>query len=134
LGIESFQGRYNGAQDLLGIKGIIHIPYAWSNLALFENWAIGNIYFIPSQSFLMELRELGEFFWSPPFDKKLITSSEWYLPEHGDLFMYFNNWSHLVELANDKHLIKEKKIKIKIFSEYHNKKILNQWSSAIREW
>ena len=37
LGIKSYCGRYNGPDDLRDFKGVIHIPYAWSNFALFEN-------------------------------------------------------------------------------------------------
>ncbi len=50
--IPSYRGRYGGPEDLKDFKGIIHIPYAWSNLALFENWANGVIYFIPSELFI----------------------------------------------------------------------------------
>ncbi len=131
LGILSYNGRYNGPSDLLGIKGIIHIPYAWSNLALFENWALGNVYFIPSKEFLINLANQGDFFWSPPFPHSFIESSEWYLPEHKDLFMYFDSWSHLREIVNYPNLIQEKRNKILQFSKMHTDKTIQQWKKAI---
>jgi hypothetical protein len=131
LGINNYRGEYNGPADLIGIKGIIHIPYAWSNLAIFENWSIGNVYFIPSKEFLLELCSSGDFFWSPPFDKEFIDSSEWYLPEHSDLFVYFNSFEHLKELTEDVLLIKKVRNNLLKYSKIHEKKSLQQWKSVI---
>lgn len=35
--IPIYYGRYNGPYDLKDFKGVIYMPYQWSNLALFEN-------------------------------------------------------------------------------------------------
>jgi hypothetical protein len=134
LGIKTYSGRYNGPTDLKGIRGIIHIPYAWSNLALFENWSLGNIYFIPSKDFLIKLMSRGNFFWSPPFPIENIESSEWYLPEHEDLFVYFDNWEELKNFTENDNLIKKKKDNILKFIETHNNKILNKWKDAFNNW
>lgn len=134
LGINAYNGRYNGPKDLENIRGLIHIPYAWSNLALFENWTMGNVYFIPSKDFLVKLSEMGDFFWSPPFDISLLESSEWYLPEHKDLFIYFNNWNELKNLSTDIKLINSKKAKILEFMKFHTEKTLNDWKIAFEEW
>ena len=127
LGINAYCGTYDGPADLIGIRGIIHIPYAWSNLALFENWSIGNVYFIPSKKFLLELRKGGNFFWSPPFDEDLLESSEWYLPEHRHLFVYFDSFEQLRTLSKNDALIAEKRKLILDFSAKHTTKTLNQW-------
>lgn len=134
LDITTYQGRYNGIQDLTFINGIIHIPYAWSNLALFENWAIGNPYLIPSKEFLLELSSKSNFFWSPPFLKEYITSSEWYLPEHEHLFLYFDDWAHLQWLTRHPQLIAEKSKTVKEFAAQHQAKTLAQWKQAIELW
>lgn len=131
LGLNTFRGEYQGPSDLIGTKGIIHIPYAWSNLAIFENWNIGNVYFIPSKDFLLELSYGRNFFWSPPFDREFIESSEWYLPEHSDLFIYFNSFEHLVSLTRDESLINQTKDKIKRFSKDHEKKCIAQWKNLL---
>jgi hypothetical protein len=131
LGIRAYAGRYNGPLDLMNIKGIIHIPYAWSNLALFENWSMGNVYFVPSKDFLINLAHQNNFFWSPPFPLDHIESSEWYLPEHKDLFIYFNDWNHLKTLSNDNDLINSKKTKVLNYSKIHTNEMLNKWKKAL---
>ena len=52
LGIKVYNGRYDGPKDLAEFAGVIHIPYAWSNLALFEALQAETIFFIPSLKFL----------------------------------------------------------------------------------
>lgn len=131
LGIKTYAGRYNGPKDLEDCNGIIHIPYAWSNLALFENWTLGNVYFIPSKDFLIQLSQKNNFFWSPPFSIKHIESSEWYLPEHKDLFIYFNSWDELKELHCNAELIKNKKNKCLNFMQNHTKNMLKIWDDII---
>lgn len=134
MGIEVYRGSYNGASDLKGMKGIIHIPYAWSNFAIFESFAIGNVHFIPTKEFLFNLADSGDFFWSPPFDRDLIESSEWYLPEHKELFVYFNNWDQLKKLTSDQELINEKRKLVKEFSKSHIKSTIAEWKNTIENW
>lgn len=131
LNINSYRGRYNGPLDLENFKGIIHIPYAWSNLALFENWFIGNVYFIPSKKFILELSKSGNFFWSPPFSINDLDLSEWYLPEYKDLFIYFDNWNDLKIKSNNLNLINDRKNKILEFSKLHNINTLNKWKELL---
>lgn len=134
LNIKSYSGRYNGPLDLEGLRGIIHIPYAWSNLALFENWSIGNIYLIPSKDFLLRLSKQNNFWWQDSYAINLIESSEWYLPEHQHLFMYFDSWEHLKSLSDNNELLKEKREQAILFSKAHSVKTLQQWSIALTRW
>lgn len=134
LKIPAYQGRYNGPNDLKGFRGIIHIPYAWSNLALFENWSLGNVYFIPTKTFLFELAKSGNFFWSPPFPHDFIESSEWYLPEHKDLFIFFEGWNGLITLSRNDALIAKKREKVLEFSKKHDEKTLTAWKDALENW
>jgi hypothetical protein len=133
LGIPCWRGEYNGPSDLIGIKGIIHIPYAWSNLAIFENWSIGNIYLIPSKDFLLDLARKPNFFWSPPFDVEFIESSEWYLPQHSDFFIYFNSFEHLLELSQKNELIQEKRNNVLNFTKVHDETCISQWKKIIEK-
>ena len=134
LGISAFNGKYGGPLDLENIKGIIHIPYAWSNLALFENWYLGNVYLIPTTRFLFQLQTEGHFFWSPPFPPQYVKSSEWYLPEYEHLFCYFDGWQQLKMITSDDNLLQNKKQQILQFSRNHNEKVLQQWKSAFQDW
>lgn len=133
LGIPNYRGQYNGPLDLKGIKGIIHIPYAWSNLAIFENWSMGNVYFIPSKKLLLELSIGDNFFWSPPFDRQYLESSEWYLPSHSNLFIYFDSFEDLSSLTKDENLIHKVRNNVLNFSKIHTEKTLLQWKSLIEK-
>jgi len=130
LGIPNYNGRYNGPKDMAGYKGIIHIPYAWSNLALFEAWQQGVIYFIPSRKFLNEIRNGKDFFWSPPFREDVLELSEWYEPEHKNLMIYFDSWDDLKNKTKklDKEAIKKN---ISEFLRIHEEKQLNNWKKVL---
>ena len=132
LGIENYRGEYAGPNDLKDFKGIIHIPYAWSNLALFENASLGLIYFIPSLPFLLQLSKQHNFFWSPPFDAQLLSVSEWYNPQYKNLFVFFDSWQDLKEKIYSTNFSEKKKI-ILNFSKQHQREMLNKWRKLISQ-
>ena len=130
LEISNYTGRYNGPLELRDFKGVIHIPYAWSNLALFEAFQLGIIYFIPSKKLIETFARKGKFFWSPPLDIKLFHLSEWYDPRHEDLFIFFDSWSDLkkkVEITN----YEEQRKKILEFGKKHKKETLSKWKKLL---
>jgi len=131
-GINNYCGKYAGPSNLIDFKGVIHIPYAWSNLALFESIQLGIIYFIPSMKFFEELRSQnrGQFFWSPPFKRIYLSESEWYCEEHKHIFVYFSSWKNLKRKIDTTNYI-EKKNYIKIFGKKHNNEMLNKWRNAL---
>ncbi len=131
LGIPNYRGRYSGPGDLKTFKGIIHIPYAWSNLALFENWANGLIYFIPSKKFLLQLAKRRQFFWTPPFSAKYIGDSEWYHPDFKQLFVYFDSWEDLVKKVETTDY-QAKRERILQASKEHHEKTIEKWRAAFR--
>ncbi len=129
LEISCYHGRYSGAMDLVGFKAVLHIPYAWSNLALFEIWRVGLVYVIPSQAFLVTMENI---FWSPPYDKELLHLSEWYHPDNKDLFVYFNSWQELKEIYqwNDDAFMAFKK-RIAIAVEERRVSTLSAWKNVM---
>lgn len=130
LGIKSYNGRYNGPLDLAEFAGVIHIPYAWSNLALFEAIQLGIIYFIPSLNFLKEIKKDKDFFWSPPYREEVIDLSEWYCDEYKDILVYFNSWEDLKNKINYT-ILKLQKQKIKKNGVEHKLLMLNKWEKCI---
>ncbi len=132
LGISVYRGRYNGPGDLKDFKGIIHLPYAWSNLALFENLANGLPYFIPSEKFVLELSRMGNYFFSN-LSAITIKYSEWYLPEHKDIFVYFDSWQDLAYKIKTTDYGALRK-RMKTFSENHRSSMLNKWSSVFAKY
>ncbi|MDE3046510.1 MAG: hypothetical protein KGJ02_07690 [Verrucomicrobiota bacterium] len=130
LGISSYLGRYNGPSDLKDFKGIIHLPYAWSNLALFENIALGIPYFIPSPSFLKTLIMQKNYWHTNPtciLHENQIALSEWYQPEREEIFIYFDSWEDLQEKikTTDYPALREK---IKSYAKHYQSIMLEKWS------
>lgn len=130
LGFNAYTGRYAGPTDLTNYKAVVHIPYAWSNLAFFEMFQLGIIYFIPSPNFLLEIKKGKRFWFQPPFRPNLLKMSEWYNETHKDLLIYFDSWEDLRKKINtlnyDKH-----KLKLKEFGEKHINAMLNKWKNIL---
>ena len=129
--VPTYKGRYNGPDDLKDFKGIIHIPYAWSNLALFENINNGIPYFVPSYHFMKELLATRSAWWvNGNFFNTQYSLAEWYNNENKDIITYFDSWDDLnyklttIDFA-------ALKSKIVSFAHTHKTKILNQWQSII---
>lgn len=125
LGFEAYCGKYNGPYDLCNYKAVVHIPYAWSNLAFFEMFQLGIVYFIPSLSFLKELMTRN-FFWSPPLLVDKLDMSEWYDPEHKDLLIMFDSWDDLKEKINNLDFNTHKN-KLITFGAAHKLDMLSRW-------
>ncbi|MCF7852554.1 MAG: hypothetical protein K9M07_04870 [Simkaniaceae bacterium] len=132
LDIPFYRGRYAGRNDLKDFKGIIHIPYAWSNVALFENWESGLVYFIPSENFLKTISIQYSFFWSPPFKPAYLHQSEWYLPEHQNHFVYFDSWDDLKYKIQHTDF-EQKSQQVQQFAQKHKQRTLNAWHQLIYE-
>jgi hypothetical protein len=126
LGLAAFSGRYGGPSDLHGFRSIVHIPYAWSNFALFENLQAGLPYLIPSRRMLLELAGSIDFFWSPPFWSDRLDLSEWYAPAHDGVFAYFDSWDELQQLAQGD--LAAHRNSIAQFCDAHTRSTLAQWS------
>ena len=112
--IRFYHGQYQCPEELIGFKGIIHIPAVMSNFFLFENVANGLIHFIPSKKFYIELTKQRGFtfvFWHNSFSKPIYTDifahCEWYAKEHQDFFVYFDSWEDLAEKIKTTDYIKK---------------------------
>jgi hypothetical protein len=125
--IDCYNGRFNGPKDLAEFRGVVHIPYAWSNYSLFEGIQNGIVYFIPSKSFFMELKKDRNFFWSPPYRDENLELSEWYNDENKDCLVYFNNWDDLKIKLYTTNIVK-KKAYLKEFGDKHKNEMINRWN------
>jgi len=126
LGIKTYNGRYNGPLDLAEFAGVIHIPYAWSNLAIFEAIQLGIIYFIPSFNFLKEIKKDKDFFWSPPYREEVMELSEWYCEDFKDILIYFDTWDDLKYKSNNIDFSLQK-TKIISFASQFEKNNIEKW-------
>lgn len=137
-GIKNCATRYGSPNELEDFKGVVHIPYAWSNLALFENLNLGIVYYLPSLEFWLELdKKVGSqgLFFSNPKIKELIKYSEWYSQFNKENFIFFDNWEHLKWLTENigKEEILDKKNKIIQNSRKRNEKNLSKWYNAFEQ-
>lgn len=136
LQIPCYNGRYNGPDDLRGFKGIIHLPYAWSNLALFENMYLGIPYFIPTPEFVQKIHHNGSYFIPNAhyfFNLKLYSLTEWYGNDFKDIITYFNSWEDLVAKTQniDFNALSEK---IKARAIQHRSKTIHQWETLFHSF
>lgn len=130
LGIQIYQGRYNGPLDLAEFRGVIHIPYAWSNLALFEALQAGIVYFIPSLPFFKKITAHANFFWSPPLKWAQIELSDWYSAQFQKMFVYFDSWSHLKELVETCDTAQHKR-SLQTLAHTHKEAMLSKWRQVL---
>lgn len=130
LDVPVFRGYYSEPADLKDFKGIIHVPYAYSTIAFFENLANHIPYFIPSKEFLMQLHNEQPSLWHQDrgilLHQKRFDLSEWYCDEHAGLFFYFNSWDHLKELIQAADCETMRKT-IAEYAEYHENTMKNRW-------
>lgn len=127
IGIKTYSNCYNGPDDLKGFKGIIYFPYAWSNLALFENIQRGLIHFVPSEKFIFELvSQRAPVRWVTLNNFHLC---EWYCKEHRDLFVYFDSWTDLKQKMESINYL-EMCTKIKNFAQQHRKEMIKRWEAV----
>ncbi len=136
VGIKTCCTRYNGPDDLVNFKGVIFIPYAWSNLALFENLQRGIVHFIPTERFLRQLiaqrapiRFLTKRLMA---DSSVSTLNEWYCHEYRDLFVYFDSWQELAhKVATTDYAAMGKKIKQR--GQQHRETMLQRWQDIFTQ-
>jgi hypothetical protein len=126
LGIKSYCGHYNGPNDLQDFKGMIHVPYAWSNFALFENMHLGIPYFVPSPIFMARLISKGAHFQDAHLAKKHLNACEWYSGKYTPFIVYFESWDDLVVKLRTYDYLGNRQ-KILDLAKQHDEKTFSLW-------
>ncbi len=124
--VPTWTGVYNGPEDLKQFKGVLFFPYAFSNLALFENLQRGIVHFVPTQRFLSQLGLIrGGMHGNLPW-------SEWYFNEYVDYLVYFDSWAELQQKMRmiDYTVMKPK---IKSFGQQHRIGMVDEWKKLFGE-
>jgi len=130
LGIQNYNQRYYDALDLQNFKGIIHIPYAYSTIALFENLQLGMPYFIPSSKFMLSLIKTDNLYFQ---NKDLLETyyriSEWYCKENRRNFVYFGSWP---DLKRKSHVTNYQRLRQRIstFAKKHKLEMIVRWQQV----
>lgn len=121
---------YDGPASLKNAKGIINIPGAWSNFALFENLSNGIPYFVPSQKFMSYLLKNGSWMPNNNFAKDYLCLSEWYNLEMKKVLVYFDSWDDLKHKIDTSDFFYLKKRCLE-FMTNHKKMMLTKWKKLI---
>jgi hypothetical protein len=133
LEINTYHGRYNGPNDLKEFKGIIHIPYAWSNVAFFENMQLGIAYFIPSITFMLNNLNTGKIWWpNGNYFKNNYHLSEWYNDEYKEIITYFDSWKDLKNKINTTNF-NTLQAKIKLYADNHRIATIEKWNQIFQQ-
>ncbi len=127
VGLKVYHGQYNGPEDLTGFKGVLYFPYAWSNLALFEDLQQGIVHFVPSEKFV---KELGH-------RVRTVTLSEfelcdWWAPEFRQFLVYFDSWQDLKNKVATTNYAKLS-AKVRAGGAAHRAEMLNRWQQIFDE-
>lgn len=135
LGVPAHHGLYDGPEDLIGFKGLIHIPNGWSDLSPYECWEKGLVYLIPSVDFELILSaQPGFWFQEHRMLRSAIEKSCWFCPENYALSLHFDSWDHLGELAKNNDLLESKRRLIQSIAPTRIYHTLKKWYSAFTEW
>jgi len=103
---------YCGPYDIETCSAVLHIPYAWGTVALWEYMALGKTFILPSLKWLDNAyKERYLFFQTHKSIDAISTFSDWYCKDNQDLFVYFDDIEQLSDILNDTDLLKEKGMK-----------------------
>lgn len=122
-GIKVHSGIYAGPTDIADFKGIIYVPYAWSNVAVFENFHHGIIHFVPTPDFAKNFTVF------PSFAHYQLC--EWYSGEYRNLFVFFNSWQDFKEKVATTNYGEMRKL-IREAGRKHHEKVLAQWRTLFQ--
>lgn len=135
-GVPAYCGKYNGPGDLTEFKGIIHFPYAWSNLAFFENVQQGIPYFIPSRKFVRQLAKQKNYFFCQGnffLSDNISLLSEWYCKENRDVITYFDSWQDLIRKISTTNF-PALRLKIQQKGIMHRESMLINWKNLFNSF
>jgi hypothetical protein len=105
--IQVTTGRYKDQDALAHFKAVVHLPYTWNSIALWDALACGVAYYVPTKEFLLQLAEKkGYWFQNANYLKNYIDYCEFY---RNDKFVkYFNSFEELNEIeVNSKEIYTE---------------------------
>jgi hypothetical protein len=95
-GIHAVTFNYTHPSEIVQFKSVISIPYSWSTLAGFANAGVGLTTFIPTQRFLWELFNGGNWFFpNLGLTTAKLDFSESYDPSNAEFYRQFDSWDDL---------------------------------------
>lgn len=127
LGVQWYQGRFNGLNDVKDFAALLWIPHKLSCNLVYESWALDKVWYIPSWDYFKTLRK------HVSDDFEVWQESVWYCHEHRHLFVYFDSWEDLQQKWYAKaHHVKEHLIKD--YRTMIEKQNMLQWDVLMTQW
>lgn len=106
------QNQYCGPYEIETCSAILHIPYSWGTIALWEYLSIGKTFILPSLEWLNSAYQKYPLFFQTYKSIDAISNfSQWYCEENRNLFIYFDDLSEIPIILNDTNLISDKSLK-----------------------
>ena len=100
---------YCGPYDIETCSAVLHIPYSWGTIALWEYMAIGKTFILPSLNWLNRAYQTHPLFFQTYKSIEAISKfSQWYCEENKNLFLYFDEISEVKDMVKNKELLEEK--------------------------
>jgi hypothetical protein len=94
--IDATTGRYKDKDTLAHFKAVIHLPYTWNSIALWDALSCGVAYYVPSKEFLLELlKEKGYWFQDMSYCKDNLGLCEFYREKNSKFIKYFNSFDDI---------------------------------------
>lgn len=125
-------GAWGGPYAIRNFRGVVHLPYAPSTIALFENLKVGLVYFIPSFRFFKQLLNKRDYWFQPQYNKEMLSLTEWYRKENQEIFVYFDSFSDLAKKIQNLNL-ENKRYDIEQFSFSHKEKQISLWKEIFKK-
>lgn len=127
-------GKYT-YQDLLGYRGIIHVPYQVSTMSMFEQYWANFPLFVPSVGFLRQLHREGnamqEVCWrrrDQPDWKEVSRGADYY--SEFSYVVQYNSINHLNSLFRTVN-VEEVSYKMQLKNKYRKQRVLDQWRAIL---
>jgi len=115
---------------------LVHLPYESSTMELFENWAQGVVYLIPTvQMYYKIMPNYVRFCCVVPNDPLTLDESndacDWWHVRYRALFIYWDSLEELKSLSENQALIDEKRTQIADFMKVNQITTAKTWHSLV---
>ena len=129
------------AAVVASFRATIHVPYAPSTFALFEQAQAGRLTFVPSVQLMLQWAEHEHLFFqatptdfvstgrgTAPLSRQHLEATEYYDPLNAALFVYFDSLEHLQrKLAETDYAARE--AQLRAWAERHTNTTLQRWQT-----
>ena len=103
-GIDVKTGRYKDKDALAHFKAVIHLPYTWNSIALWDALSCGVAYYVPSKEFMHNLLKKKDYwFQNMSYCEDNLGLCEFYREKNSKFIKYFSSFEelHSIDINTD---------------------------------